>query len=487
MEGLDISKLGVDSSSLSLTDVVRKGVRAVVYPVLLLSALGFGCGPSRVPSYFDGKQAVLERRLSEEELRRLKRGFDANPEQYARELFDASLARMHQICAPFALEYAEIPELNDGVHTRAEARATWNTSIALEKIVKESGGIPAGFFEEERDKGNAYEIIIEWRGHSAGKAGWEFEIGSSKHADASYMGRVLNVEPVGFEKEDTVYLKDGVLKVRSSASSGDTDGIKATISFPLNGRVLFVLNKTLVPVSLSDLLDQDYVVPSEKYDLPGVVTIKKAYPKGPTPELFAMRDMVRAGKGDKRCSSALRAMLEKYKIYWLIEGDNPFENYRGLVAYVAPILDFFEGTEKDNFEYIMSWLNDPYLVNYYLHANFRGFRGGTIDGYWETAKPTFERKGGHCIAWARTGVYPLKKAGFKTFIRSVDFPGEPCCSDHTGSGIITERGSYLLVVDSAGREVSEHFSVKSLDYQLAHGHKIIGAMWGHKNKPNWEY
>lgn len=131
------------------------------------------------------------------------------------------------------------------------------------------------------------------------------------------------------------------------------------------------------------------------------------------------------------------------------------------------------------FNTVVDRLNAPELVHNYVKFNFTYIRG-PINGYWEEAYATFQRKNGHCIAYANFGEYCLKKAGYKTFVRSVDFPGQPCCSDHTASGIILDDGSYLLVVDSGGYSITKHNNVESLDLQIAHGSQIVGRMWGHK-------
>lgn len=175
--------------------------------------------------------------------------------------------------------------------------------------------------------------------------------------------------------------------------------------------------------------------------------------------------------------------------FWLIE-DNKIEQAMNLFdKYDLNYLLMLAWQNKErkrweSFYDVTERLNAPELVHYYVKNNFTYTRG-PINGVWENAPNTFMRKNGHCIAYARFGDYCLSKAGYKTFIRSVDFPGKPCCSDHTAAGIILKNGSYLLVVDSSGDSMTEHKNVEFLDLQIAHGSRIIGRMWGHKWGNDW--
>ena len=258
--------------NISLNFRLHNNIRTVMYPLVFLLALGavVACGSRALPNYLKDREALLQRVVTEEELRKLKKSFDQNPEQYSQELFDASLARMHRVFPAFANEYTQTPEVNDGI-SPAEAEGTYHISECLGESARRAGGIPKDIFEENR------EIVIEWRGYGAKKRLWEFEIGALDPVDATYMGRVLSVVPVGFEQgEDAVSLKRGVLKVRSLASSNDTDGLRVSLDFPASGRAVFVLNKNLVSISYADFFAKDQVVLSEKYDLEGVVAVKSA-------------------------------------------------------------------------------------------------------------------------------------------------------------------------------------------------------------------
>jgi len=130
-----------------------------------------------------------------------------------------------------------------------------------------------------------------------------------------------------------------------------------------------------------------------------------------------------------------------------------------------------------DFNIVVDRLNAPYLVHYYIKHSFEYRHGRNKTPYW-----TFKCKGGQCISVANFGVYLLKRAGYNTFVRSVDFAGFPRGSDHTGSGIITEDGKYLLVVNFGlyGNWMSGPHDLNYLDFRLAHGREIIDRRWGHK-------
>lgn len=228
---------------------------AAVYSLVLLSLAVSACGPTIKPNYLKGRETLLKRVLTEEELKTLKKNFDQNPEQYTQELFNSSLAKMHQICAPFAKEYAQTPEINDGINP-AEAKATWNIYNALNNTAKKSEGIPADLFEEKESlDGYVHKIIMEWQGRSNKgnkKDLWAFIIGNpskDRVADGGKVlntGAVLNIESIGFEQgEDEAYLEDGILKGKCWANSKDSDGIIVTISHPKDKPMLFYFNKKL--------------------------------------------------------------------------------------------------------------------------------------------------------------------------------------------------------------------------------------------------
>ena len=176
-------------------------------------------------------------------------------------------------------------------------------------------------------------------------------------------------------------------------------------------------------------------------------------------------------------------------LFWLVLDGKSDEVSNLIVDYsLSKLLERawkFEAQQEKwkDFNTVIYRLNAPELVHFYINKNFTYAKGPHESEY-----DTFHRKIAQCITSARFGEYALKRAGYKTFIRSVDFPGEPCCSDHTGSGVIMEDGSYLVVVDFGpygNRTGGPYKDISELDWQLSHGNEIIDRRWGHKTGVEW--
>ena len=419
---------------------------AAVYSLVLLSLASCAFGPTIQPNYLKGKESLLQERvLTTEELKKLKGKFDQNHTQYSQELFDISLAKMNQICHPFAKEYAQNPELNDEI-SPSEAKGTYYICMALDKTAKKSGGIPPDLFEEKA-KHDMHKIILEWHGNSKEKSDWGGFI-TSGVSETKYLSKVLDAKPVNFEPNDAIYyefLKEyGTLKWKSTVDSDDTDGLMVTLKYPAGDKVITLsINDQSVSFTKAEIFSKNHLSFNENNGLEGTLIIKNASETNLSPELYTIRDMVLAGEGDYKCSSALRALLEKYKIGDLKEGDNPFENYRGPVEFVGPILDSFKGTEKDNFEYIVSWLKTPELIDYYEKGNFT-YEHWLSGSNWMTTpesdpKFIFKRKSGNCVAYAFFTDYCLSKAGYKAWIEYIIGS-----EDHVAPMFKTEKGTYIL-------------------------------------------
>jgi len=171
---------------------------ATTYLLVALFLLQASCAttepnkPTIRPNCLKGKETFLNRVLTEEELKKLKGNFEQNPEQYSRELFDSSLARMHHISASVADEYAQNPELNYGITSPSEVKGTYYICSILDEAAKKSSGIPPDLFEDKTEyEEGIFKIILEWRGNKTEKENWS---GWFPHS------RILSVEPLGFEK-----------------------------------------------------------------------------------------------------------------------------------------------------------------------------------------------------------------------------------------------------------------------------------------------
>ena len=120
-------------------------------------------------------------------------------------------------------------------------------------------------------------------------------------------------------------------------------------------------------------------------------------------------------------------------------------------------------------------LNSPELVSYYINKYF-SFRKTQASGVYST----FFDKKVQCTDAAYFAQFMLKRAGYKTFIRSVKWDEDPWDGLHTGAGIILEDRRYLLVSNYTGiNSISGPFnSIEGLDQKLSCGRKIIDRKWG---------
>lgn len=73
----------------------------------------------------------------------------------------------------------------------------------------------------------------------------------------------------------------------------------------------------------------------------------------------------------------------------------------------------------------------------------------------------------------------LKRAGYRTFLRSVRLRNDSLNGIHTGSGIISDDGRCLLVADFNGhnRMSGPYSNCADMDSTLAGGKKIIDRIW----------
>jgi len=126
-----------------------------------------------------------------------------------------------------------------------------------------------------------------------------------------------------------------------------------------------------------------------------------------------------------------------------------------------------------HFSTVADRLNAPELVDYWIWNNVT-YRKAAAHG----AYRTFKSKKGQCTDASYFSVYMLKKAGYKTFMRSVKWSHDPWNGVHTGAGVILDDGSYLLVADfNASRMSGPYKDLSILDNKLAGG-RIIDRRWG---------
>ena len=93
--------------------------------LLIVAFLAFAAGcatATKQPSLYDTQPDLLTKQYSADQIKAIEQNFNANPLQYSQQLGNLLLWQMHQKSPQFALEFAQAPELNDGIN-KQEARA----------------------------------------------------------------------------------------------------------------------------------------------------------------------------------------------------------------------------------------------------------------------------------------------------------------------------------------------------------------------------
>lgn len=93
--------------------------------LLIVAFLAFAAGcatATKQPSLYDTQPDLLTKQYSADQIKAIEQNFNVNPLQYSQQLGNLMLWQMHQKSPQFALEFAQTPELNDGIN-KQEARA----------------------------------------------------------------------------------------------------------------------------------------------------------------------------------------------------------------------------------------------------------------------------------------------------------------------------------------------------------------------------
>jgi len=191
----------------------------------------------------------------------------------------------------------------------------------------------------------------------------------------------------------------------------------------------------------------------------------------------------------------------EYRDAWLKDFEEvPLEEMRGYVLgdyqhapdkftaetrrYIQELLNDDSGDEKwvsrwADYQVVAERVNSPELVNDFLNRFITYRKHGRAHG----AYPTFKSGYGHCTDAAYLARHILGRAGYDTFMRSVRWGPNDWNDVHTGSGIILNAGSYLIVADFRGGHFGNKVSgpyktIKEVDKQLSSGPVITDSGWG---------
>lgn len=480
---------------------VLKAVLALRQRILfMVSVLGLvaGCATAtKQPSVFNADPDLLTKQYTADEISRIQKNFEANPVQYSQELGNLFLWQIHNENSAFGRQLAELPDLNDGIDPKEdEALRT------IHEYIKDVQ-FPSDFASEDKlDKpstamsiGNVvdYHLLVEWTSEKE-----ESNKGMVLITDLTSNITLKEAKPRGFEDNDTInYMSPPnkrtnsvMINLTSSTSHDDKDGLELKFSADRSHSLDFEMHGKSIKFDIQHLSKQSKIESPRKYDkvtileeitLDGLTLDQYRY----SPSLQAFLWLIVDGKFDAdsferdyaRSLTLLAEKMGRDELFWL----GCRTNYPNSFYFTFAVWGDMEGPRWKDFGSVVDRLNAPELVHHYvnINSNFIYERGRN-----QIPSETFRFKTGQCISAAVFGEYCLKMAGYKAFIRSVNWPGDPYTTDHTGSGIVLEDGSYLLVIDfgpSGNRMSGPHKEVSDLDLQIAHGHRIIGRMWGHKD------
>ena len=397
-------------------------IRLIKYPLRLIAfvftILFFSCAvPTRQPSYFDKRPNVLKTQYKPEEAAAIEKNFKVNPQQHSKEYGNLILWRMHQKSPEFALEFAQTPEVVDGVNAQ-EAKAIGSIYGLIKEI-----DIPDDLFKKKaKYEKDINKIIIEWQGNSDRKTEWNgFFTLLGNRPGRPFLGKIHDAKPIGFEAgEDKINyeeLKNGDLRWESKSAYGDKDGIMVSLEYPAHGKIRFLdINGQTIRFTKAEVVSKEQL--EFKDGLEGTLIVKKVSEAGDLqPGLYAIRSMVQAGEGEHRYSSQLQALLWGYMDGKFKEGDNPLETYQDPMEFVKPIWGRMEGPRWEDFDTVTSRLNLPELIDYYTRKKF------TYEYYLShvgSAYAAFGRKGGNCIQIEAFQRYCLNRGGYSARILDVE-------------------------------------------------------------------
>jgi len=372
--------------------------------LIVLAAILLACATAtKQPSLYDTQPDLLSKQYPPDEITAIEQGFEVNPLRYSQELGNLLLWKMNQKSPEFALEFAQTPELNDGIDEK-EATAMVSIYNLIECL-----DIPVNLFEEKEIDQGIHKIIMEWQGDSKANTDW------SGYFYHMHRGEVLEAKPIGFEPgedefDHEYWLKNHRPRWKSIVKAGDTDGIAVTFKYPYNNRLIFEINDQMLVFTREELPLQSHLSFVGTKGIQGTLIIRNVSENDLSPELHTLRDIVMAGENDYRYSAPLQALLWGYMDGKFKEGDDPFENYVNIVNFVKPIWGKMEGPRWKDFNTVINRLNKPELINYFEKQNLRYeyYRGD-----WKTNKSVFKSKLANCKDTTQFSVECLRRAGYK--------------------------------------------------------------------------
>jgi hypothetical protein len=388
---------------------------------MLLGLTFLGCATlTKKHNLFDAYPDLVKMHYTPVEIQKTNNNFETNPSNYSQELGILILWQMYQKYSEFAMEFAQIPELNNGIDTK-EAMAMASIYSLIKNL-----NIPPDLFEEKgQSEKYLQKIYIEWESNSGQKSEWKGSLNMPKIKKGrgyyGHNGMLYDAKPIGFEPEDEfddVHLRDGVLFWKSLSKYQDRKSIIVTIEYPEGGELYFHMNNKPIKFNKAELFAKGQLYFTEGLD--GTLIIRNAA-VNLSSELLAIRDMVVGGSGDYKISPLMQALLWGYMDGTFKENDYPFKNYQDSLEFIKPIWGNMKGPRWNDFKEVTSRLNTPELVDYYTHHVF-SYNSAGGDHEYDWPSYIFSTKSGNCLQCSSFIQYCLNKAGYKAHIYCVPTP-----------------------------------------------------------------
>ena len=384
---------------------------------------------------------VFQNSLTQDQIELLEKNYKKNPAQYSQAMGEYILTKMYRKCPEFGSEFAQVPELNDGISPE-EVEALIKIYKVLEPIL-----IPPNLLEhKEIEDGVTYTIHLEWSGEGD-FSGKFLQLGHIGKPQGIYStGIVLDAKPLGFEDGDKIdkeYLAtENNLRWESKVSGTDVDGIEVTVKiFPKHEKFMIFFRKGSFITFKPEELSAGLLVYGQEEKLTGSLNIKLPTPPDvASSEVNGLMQMVRAGEGDHKFSAPLQALLWGYLDGYFPENYTPFVRYPGHLEFVKPIWGSMDSVRWKNYDEVTKRLNYPQLLHYYINSKMKYI---CIRHTHHSPTEVFEQKWGDCDDLAEFGEYILKKAGYKTFLNEMYSEA----GGHFISGILLSDGRYQIIID----------------------------------------
>ena len=384
------------------------------------------CTATIKPNYFHDNPDVLNSTYTTEDLAVIKNNFEANPLEYSQELGEALMWQFNQKSPEFAREMAKIHNIADGISPKEVGPLT-----LINELV-ESIEIPSDLYTKRVIDPEFKNISVFYKNDSRktqtltglvrGKCNPSFSKLKVPSNDSKQTG------------QDNVYPKKySDLTWTRKVPPGNTSSVILHVTHPKNVIISMDINDEFFVFSNDDLPVKEYMK-SDKNNR-GELVIESLNQYGWTHEQYALHDMVRSGQG-KGFSAPLKALLKAYKDGMFKKGDNPFENYTGVIDFIKPLWGDMEGPGWSNINEVSKWVNSEELLNIWINK-YITYGKGRI-GYTKYAKKTFEDRTGDCSDVVELGTKILGKSGYNV---------KKVCTPRHVMGYIEKNGLIYVIID----------------------------------------